>query len=374
MLPPSVDAKPAHPLTPYPRGWYLAAHADEVAVRQVVPLRLFGRDLVVFRTDDGRAHITDAHCPHLGAHLGHGGRVTGECVRCPFHGWEFEADTGACVRTANGDPPPPTARLRTWEVDEQNGMILVWFHERGEPPTWHVPVFPAFDDPTWSRWSTTSWILRARIQDVSENDADVAHSPAMHGFTDGQPSIEMDTEGARCTYTLRAKIRLSAYGAPTLPAIGPIGPIEPMLPITIETLRWGLSLGWIRQWTELPFGLTLTTQTLGTTTPIDPDHVRVTFRHRVPKLPLPGATRVLLRQYARLFDRTAGEDVPIWENTVYRMRPVASRSDWAILRFRRWARQFYDPDHWDAAMSHELAAGERTHQPAGPSPHAPSPA
>jgi len=72
--------------------------------------------------------------------------------------------------------------------------------------------------------------------------------------------------------------------------------------------------------------------------------------------------------------KQTNEDVPIWENKVYRMRPVASRSDWAILRFRRWARQFYDPDHWDAAMSHELAAGERTHQPAGPSPHAPSPA
>ncbi|HRI08425.1 MAG TPA: hypothetical protein PKW35_11430, partial [Nannocystaceae bacterium] len=61
MLPTSVDAKPAHPPTPYPRGWYLAAHDDEVAVRPVVPLRLFGRDLVVLRTDAARAHTTDAH-------------------------------------------------------------------------------------------------------------------------------------------------------------------------------------------------------------------------------------------------------------------------------------------------------------------------
>ena len=39
-----------------------------------------------------RAHVMDAFCPHLGAHLGHGGTVEGCELVCPFHGWKFDAE------------------------------------------------------------------------------------------------------------------------------------------------------------------------------------------------------------------------------------------------------------------------------------------
>ena len=34
----------------------------------------------------------DAYCPHLGAHLGHGGIINGECIECPFHAWRWKTD------------------------------------------------------------------------------------------------------------------------------------------------------------------------------------------------------------------------------------------------------------------------------------------
>lgn len=62
------------------------------------PLRcLAGLDLVAFRTEDGVAHVFDAYCPHLGAHLGVMGRVVGDCIECPFHGWRFSGKDGACT-------------------------------------------------------------------------------------------------------------------------------------------------------------------------------------------------------------------------------------------------------------------------------------
>lgn len=341
----------SHPLTPYPRGWYLAAHSDEVAIGAVRPLTLFGREVVVFRSADGEAHVVDAHCPHLGAHIGHGGKVVGDCIRCPFHGWEFEAQSGACVRTASGDPPPPRARLRRWPVVERTGMILVWFHEADEPPSWDFPVIPALVEPGWSRWSTTTWELRARIQDLAENDADVAHSPVMHSLTETMPEIAMDADGPRCTWTLGMKMKVSTLGLPR--ALHGLDRLLPPLTSRVEVLRWGLCVGLIQQWTPLPGGLTFRTHTLATTTPIDRERVRLVFRHRVRTLPIPGATELSLRKYARLFDDVAREDVVIWENKVYRMRPLATRSDWAILRFRRWSKQFYDPGHWEAAMGRE---------------------
>jgi hypothetical protein len=36
-----------------------------------------------------------------------------------------------------------------------------------------------------------------------------------------------------------------------------------------------------------------------------------------------------------------GEDIPIWENKVFRPRPVLCDGDGPIGQFRRWCRQFY---------------------------------
>ncbi len=59
-----------------------------------------GMNLAVFRGESGRSYILDAYCPHLGANLGLGGTVDGDCIACPFHGWTFSGDDGKCVKIA----------------------------------------------------------------------------------------------------------------------------------------------------------------------------------------------------------------------------------------------------------------------------------
>jgi len=101
------------PMPRYPNGWFQVAYANELAPGAVKPLRYFGKDLVLFRTEGGEAKLLDAHCPHLGAHLGHGGKVKGDCIECPFHAWKFD---GAGARPADPHgkkrPPPPPPRRR----------------------------------------------------------------------------------------------------------------------------------------------------------------------------------------------------------------------------------------------------------------------
>ena len=86
-----------YPFTPYPDGWYHVAKSVDLAVGDVKPLRVLGRDLVLVRTESGQARVLEAHCPHLGAHLGFGGQIEGEDVVCPFHAWRFAAGDGRCV-------------------------------------------------------------------------------------------------------------------------------------------------------------------------------------------------------------------------------------------------------------------------------------
>lgn len=52
--------------------------------------------MALFRGEDSRVRAVDAYCPHLGASLSAGGRVLGNCIECPFHGWRFDGDTGKC--------------------------------------------------------------------------------------------------------------------------------------------------------------------------------------------------------------------------------------------------------------------------------------
>ena len=75
---------------PVPFGWFQVAWATDIAVGETKPLKYFGRDLVLWRDEQSVVHVQDAFCPHLGAHLGHGGKVVGCEIACPFHGWRFD--------------------------------------------------------------------------------------------------------------------------------------------------------------------------------------------------------------------------------------------------------------------------------------------
>ena len=60
-----------------PVGWYTVATSGEVRAGQVLPVKYFGEELILYRTESGEARLTDAYCPHMGAHLG-SGKVQGE--------------------------------------------------------------------------------------------------------------------------------------------------------------------------------------------------------------------------------------------------------------------------------------------------------
>lgn len=84
------------------RYWQPAALAEElIGARPVVPVRLLGEDLVLFRDNEGELGLIQRQCPHRGADLAFG-RCEDNGLRCPFHGWHFDR-TGQCVEQP-GEP------------------------------------------------------------------------------------------------------------------------------------------------------------------------------------------------------------------------------------------------------------------------------
>ena len=182
---------------PVPNGWFVVAESADLEVGGVRALYYFARDLVLFRADDGEAHLVDAHCPHLGAHLAVGGRVEGGCLRCPFHGWLFEGDGGRCVEIpyAVGDRIPSSGPGPAYPVVERNGFVWAWHHASEEPPFYEVPIGArARATPTGSPPVLKEFEVAVAAEDMAENNVDYAHFQFVHG-SEAIPETDFVVEG-----------------------------------------------------------------------------------------------------------------------------------------------------------------------------------
>jgi len=130
-----------------PDGWFQVAYSDELKPGEVLPLAYFGGSLVLFRSESGEASVLDAFCPHLGAHLGYGGKVEGNCIRCPFHAWKFDR-AGQCTEVPYAQKIPPKAKIKPWVVRELAGLISSGITPAARHRSGTCRRFPSTDIPT----------------------------------------------------------------------------------------------------------------------------------------------------------------------------------------------------------------------------------
>jgi nitrite reductase/ring-hydroxylating ferredoxin subunit len=305
---------------PLPNGWFAVAFSKELGEGDVKPVHYFGEELVLFRTRSGRARVVDAFCPHLGAHLGHGGRVMGETVRCPFHGWQFDGASGACTTIPYCDRIPARARVRAWDVLERNGMIFAWYHAEQKPPEWDFPVMPEIGGAEWSEPRTFELVLPAHVQDTHENNNDPVHFQFVHRSLETPPSsIEYAADGRH--YRI-----ISDFVSQ-----GPWAKVLEKSKLVRDS--WGLGLTAVRTEGIPGAGLLM----YSSTTPIEEKRVHSRW--------LLTATKNVVDYFGEEFmtGLTQGvqQDLPIWTNKVHRARPVLCEADGYLAEFRKWSRQFY---------------------------------
>lgn len=143
-------------------------------------LYCLGRDIAVFRTSSPpyTAHAITAFCPHLGADLA-GGKVIGQDLQCPFHHWRFAGD-GTCTHIPGTDTIPAQANVDTYHVIERNGLVLMWYHAKGEAPSWELPIVPELQENKFRCVGIAEHVVACHIQEIPENGADVAHLGCLH--------------------------------------------------------------------------------------------------------------------------------------------------------------------------------------------------
>jgi nitrite reductase/ring-hydroxylating ferredoxin subunit len=137
--------------------WHPVAASHELrAGHNIVASFLHGAELALWRTPAGAPQAWDNRCPHRSVRFTLG-QVVGDRLSCAYHGWQFEAGSGACV----GIPahpqlsPPRHVCVKTWRVAEAAGMV--WVHPAVDsteaapadavPADWHFCRTLAVDVP-----------------------------------------------------------------------------------------------------------------------------------------------------------------------------------------------------------------------------------
>lgn len=312
-----MNAPQTHHALPIPNGWFAVAWSHELEVGEARPIRCFGRDLVLFRTRSGEPVLLDAYCPHLGAHLAVGGRVFGETLRCPFHGWRFDA-SGECVEIPHCRTIPTLARLKSWPVVERNCMIFAWHHAEEKPPDWEVPTIGVIGHPDWTSPRRVDIDVAVHMQELAENNFDPAHFELVHGQPLPPPSEYEYSENGRFVRAVSEMKRET-----------PVGTFDTRL--IRDTFGLGLS-------TVVSEGVPgVGTMLFVSASPIDATHSRMRWLLTVTK----NVADTFGEEFMTGIVKGVMDDVPIWENKIHRDRPVLCETDRHIAEFRRWTRQFY---------------------------------
>lgn len=307
---------------PIPVGWFFVDYAENLKAGELRNVEIFDQEWVLFRTESGQVGMTDPYCPHLGAHMGHGGKVVGEHLRCPFHHWEYD-NAGWCKSIPYAKITPPITKrqaiLRALPMREKYGMLWAWFHPNCDEPSWELPYIPEIEDETGYTGSRRgSWTADTCIQEIAENGVDVAHLKFLHGAPI-IPPVSATYDGPYMKLDIgQGYIVGDVYGP-------------------------GLN---VMRFTQN--GVTATMISFTQPLSIEKSRMNMCFRH---KDYADGSQEATIAKHLvdHMIGAAEGEesagfesvDFIVWNHKKYRPNPLLCDGDGPVLPFRKWFKQFY---------------------------------
>jgi phenylpropionate dioxygenase-like ring-hydroxylating dioxygenase large terminal subunit len=200
--------------------WYAAALSSEVGTEKPKRVKMLGQRFVLFRDSAGVARCVSDICVHRGASLA-GGKVKGDSVECPYHGWKFDG-SGRCtwIPSLGKDARPPArAKVDGYPTQERYGLVFAFL---GDLPEAERP--PLMEIPEWGRdgWRCINLEYRwtANWERSIEAGLDPAHAEFVHtgmkfAGADEEYAIPSNLEVRKEPWgtTMEAKLRTVALPA-----------------------------------------------------------------------------------------------------------------------------------------------------------------
>lgn len=155
----------AAPDLPFDPGtWCPVAAADDLPLRHVFHGQIWGRELAIWRADDGNVNVWENRCLHRGVRLSLGLNEGAE-LKCVYHGWRYANRSAACtyIPAHPADAPARTICNRTYPRAEAAGLVWTALDPaapfalpRGVPAT----ALPLRALPVWA----PPQVVRAELQ------------------------------------------------------------------------------------------------------------------------------------------------------------------------------------------------------------------
>jgi phenylpropionate dioxygenase-like ring-hydroxylating dioxygenase large terminal subunit len=176
----------------YINFWYPVCTTDELSADAPLPVRLLGQRLAVFRDSEGKPHVLSDTCIHRGGSLGHG-KVNGDCIECPYHGWQYDAD-GKCqlMPSEDGMKPPARAKVDSYPTEERYGVVFAFLGDLPEnerPPLYEIEEF---DSDEWRPSAPIVLNANCYYERSVENGIDPVHNQFVHP-AQGYPPMHKET-------------------------------------------------------------------------------------------------------------------------------------------------------------------------------------
>lgn len=156
----------AAPDLPFDPGtWYPVAASDDLPLRHVFHGQIWGRELAIWRADDGNVNVWENRCLHRGVRLSLGLNEGAE-LKCVYHGWRYANRSAGCtyIPAHPADAPARTICNRTYPRAEAAGLVWTALDPeapfalpRGVPAT----AFPLRALPVWASPQTVRAGLEA---------------------------------------------------------------------------------------------------------------------------------------------------------------------------------------------------------------------
>jgi len=198
------------------RYWWPVAFSEHVTSAPT-KIKVLDEELVLYWGEDGRVSMMELRCAHRGVALNYG-RVEGECIRCPYHGWLYDR-SGQCVEQP-AEPDESTfkdrIRLRAYAVQELAGFVFAYM---GPEP---APLLPRYDLLCSEDGVRTLWgfVDHCNWAQSAENAIDQAHLMWLHAShypsMAGKPA---KIEWARTDYGLRAVTHVRGIPVPKVSCV-----------------------------------------------------------------------------------------------------------------------------------------------------------
>ena len=163
--------------------WYFAGLSGDLRNGQMLRRVIAGEPINLGRDASGKIFAMRDICPHRAAPLSKGCIKDGT-VECPYHGWRFGIEDGACKEipalTSKQTLETEKIKIRTFPVREDGQLIWIYISSNPKdisPPAINPPQFPF---ATRKRAIDDSVVLNCHVDHAVIGLMDPAHGPYVH--------------------------------------------------------------------------------------------------------------------------------------------------------------------------------------------------